>query len=51
MAGRAGIHIAFGPKIDMQHFPGSDTKDKHERRSVRAEYICNLVRQDYAKFP
>jgi glycerol-3-phosphate O-acyltransferase len=50
-AKRADIHIAFGPKIDMEHFPGSDSKDKHERRSARAEYICNLVRQDYAKFP
>ena len=48
---RAGIHLAFGPQIDMENFPGNDSKDKHERRSARAEYICNLVRQDYAKFP
>ncbi len=50
-AKRADIHIAFGPRIDMENFPGSDSKDKHERRASRAEYICNLVRQDYAKFP
>jgi glycerol-3-phosphate O-acyltransferase len=48
---RAGIHLAFGPKIEMEHFPGCDVQDKHERRSARAKYICNLVRQDYAKFP
>ncbi len=48
---RAGIHLAFGPKIDMEHFPGSDSKDKHERRASRANYICDLVKQDYAKFP
>lgn len=48
---RADIHLAFGPKIDMENFPGNDLKDKHERRSARADYICNLVRQDYTKFP
>jgi glycerol-3-phosphate O-acyltransferase len=48
---RAGIHLAFGPQIDMEHFPGSTTPDKHERRSARAQYIWNLVRQDYAQFP
>ncbi len=48
---RADIHLAIGPKIDMENFPGSDLTDKHERRSARAEHICNQVRQDYAKFP
>ncbi len=49
---RAPVHIAFGPKIDMEHFPGSDSsKPKLERRSLRAEYICDLVRKMYAKFP
>lgn len=46
---RGAIHLAFGPCIDMEHFPGSDTKDKHERRKLRAEYICNLVKEDYKK--
>lgn len=50
-AKRAPIHIAFGPRIAMENFPGDDSSDKHERRAARAEYICNLVRQDYAKFP
>jgi len=47
----ADIHLAFGPRIDMENFPGSDSSDKHSRRSARAEYIWNLVRQDYVKFP
>ncbi len=51
MTKRAGIHLAFGPQINMEHFPGSHSKDKHERRSARAHYIWNLVSRDYAKFP
>lgn len=51
IAKRAGIHLAFGPRIDMENFPGSDSNDKHARRSARAEHIWNLVCQDYAKFP
>jgi glycerol-3-phosphate O-acyltransferase len=50
IAGRAGIHLAFGARIDMENFPGSDSNDKYSRRSARAEYIRNLVCQDYAKF-
>lgn len=46
----APIHLSFGSKIDMDHFPGSDLTDKHERRAARAEFICNLVKADYAKF-
>lgn len=48
---RAGIHLAFGSRIDMDNFPGNDSKNKHDRRSARAQYICDLVRDDYAKFP
>lgn len=50
-AKRAPIHMAIGEKIDMEQFPGNDKRDKHERRAARAEYICNLVKEDYAKFP
>ncbi len=50
-AKRADIHLAFGNQIDMENFPGSENQDKHARRSARAEYICNLVKQDYEKFP
>jgi len=45
------IHLAFGKKIAMEHFPGSEVKDKHERRKMRALYIWNLVKEDYARFP
>ncbi len=51
IAKRADIHLAFGSRIDMENFPGSDSTDKHKRRSARAEHIWNLVRQDYLKFP
>lgn len=50
LAKRADIHLSFGKKIDMEHYPGSHALDKHSRRLARAEYICQLVRQDYAKF-
>ncbi|NGX37700.1 MAG: hypothetical protein K1000chlam2_00862 [Chlamydiae bacterium] len=48
---RAGIHLAIGPEIDMEHFPGSDNSDKHVRRKSRADYIWELVHQDYERFP
>lgn len=44
---RAGIHLAFGSKFDMDHFPGSDIKNKHERRQNRAKYIWNIVQEIY----
>lgn len=48
---RAPIHLAFGPEIDMENFPGSASSDKHERRSARAQHIWSLVKEDYEKFP
>ncbi len=45
----ADIHIAFGPQIDMENYPGSDLEDKHLRRQARAEYIWKLVKEDYEK--
>ncbi len=44
---RGAIHLAFGPKIDMEHFPGHETKDKHLRRQLRADYIWSQVKKDY----
>lgn len=41
------IHLALGAEIDMQHFPGSDVKDKRQKRSLRAEYIWAQVCKDY----
>jgi len=46
---RGGIHLFFGKQIDMEKFPGSELKDKHERRRMRAEYIYSLVRDEYQK--
>lgn len=43
------IHAAFGPKIDMQYFPGSEHPDKKQRRQNRADYIGKLVLDDYEK--
>lgn len=50
-AKRGAIHLAFGPKIDMDHYPGCEDPDKHLRRKARADYIWNLVKDLYQKFP
>ena len=42
------IHLSFGAEIDMEKFPGSDAKDKRQRRNNRAAYIWELVKKDYA---
>lgn len=47
---RVGIHMAIGPQIDMEHFPGSDHRDKDVRRKSRSDYIWKLVHDDYKKF-
>lgn len=41
------VHMAIGPEIDMDHFPGSEGLDKKQKRKARAEYIWQLVNQDY----
>jgi glycerol-3-phosphate O-acyltransferase len=46
-AGRAPIHLAVGPELDMEKFPGSDVPDKKSRRKARADYIWNLVNNQY----
>lgn len=46
-ARRDGIHFAFGDELDMQHFPGSDLEDRHERRKACATYIWNIVKKNY----
>ncbi len=48
---RGDIHLAIGPKIDMERFPGHEEADKHIRRQLRADYICSLVKQEYSQFP
>lgn len=44
---RGAIHLAVGPVIDMENFPGSESSDKHERRAKRALFIWNQVYRDY----
>ena len=48
-AKRGGIHLAIGARIDMESYPGSDLPTKPEQRKARANYIYNLVKQDYLK--
>lgn len=48
-AGRGPIHLAIGPELDMEKFPGSDSSDKKERRIARANYIWNQVNNNYIK--
>ena len=46
-AGRAPIHLAIGPQLNMETFPGSTIPDKKSRRSARAQYIWNQVNNQY----
>lgn len=48
---RCGIHLSIGEKIDMEHFPGSDLKEKLLRRKSRSDYIWEKVVQDFTHFP
>ncbi|MCH9609830.1 MAG: hypothetical protein S4CHLAM45_09150 [Chlamydiales bacterium] len=48
---RCGAQIGFGDEIDMEHFPGSEIKDRHAKRSARAMHIFNLVKKTYAELP
>jgi glycerol-3-phosphate O-acyltransferase len=48
---RTGIHLAVADEVDMEHFPGSDTDDRHERRASRARFIWQQVRDAHAAFP
>lgn len=41
------IQLAFGKELDMERLPIQQNKDKHLRRKLRADYIHNLVLQDY----
>lgn len=43
------VSLCFGREIDMLDFPGNDSADKRKNRELRAEYIFNLVRDDYGR--
>lgn len=44
-----GVRMAFGPEVDMLHFPGSEGLDKINLRQKRAEFICNQVKKMYSQ--
>jgi glycerol-3-phosphate O-acyltransferase len=46
---RAPASIAFSAPFDMEHFPGSESEDRMERREKRAESIWGIVNQMYQK--
>ena len=46
---RGGGKLCFGPKIDMEHYEGSESPDKHKRRMLRAELIWKRVVNDYQR--
>jgi len=46
---RGPIHLSVGPVLDMEHYPGYDLNDKHDRRGARADHIWNQVYTDYKK--
>ncbi len=41
------IHLALGSEIDMVRYPGAEVNDKRLKRKHRAEYIWNLVKNQY----
>jgi glycerol-3-phosphate O-acyltransferase len=43
----APIRMAFNDEITMDTFPGSEHVDKKQKRLLRAEYIWNIVKDDY----
>ncbi len=46
---RTPIHLAFGPEIKMDEYPGSDLADKEERRKARGMAIWSTVKHMYEK--
>lgn len=43
------VHLCFGDEIEMEEFPGKDPQDKRKNRDLRAEFIYNIVKNDYKK--
>jgi hypothetical protein len=48
-AGRAPIHLAIGPELTMEKFPGCDAQARKIRRKARTDYIWNEVNSRYLK--
>lgn len=49
LAKAAAIRMGVGGAIDMDHFPGSESLIKEEKRAAKASYIHMLVCQEYDK--
>ena len=49
IANRDAVFISFSEELDMEHFLGSDEKNKIRKRKNRAEYIHNIVKKEYEK--
>lgn len=45
------VRMAFGPELDLDHFPGSDSLDKHARRQAMADYAWSEMERLYRQFP
>jgi glycerol-3-phosphate O-acyltransferase len=43
------IWMGFGKEIDMENFPGSEIKDKRQRRQLRAKWIWDKMNEVYEK--
>lgn len=48
-AKRTPIYLSFSPPFDMEHFPGSEEKDKTQHRELRAKAIWTIVNQNYCQ--
>ena len=44
------VHLAFGEEFNMDRFPGSEGKDKREKRALRAELLWKIVHNNYQKW-
>lgn len=41
------IHASFLDEVNMEEYPGSDAKDKKQRRKNRADHIWGIVNREY----
>jgi glycerol-3-phosphate O-acyltransferase len=49
IANRSSIFISFSKEVDMENFSGNNEENKIVRRKNRAEYIHNIVKEEYKK--
>ncbi len=49
IANRVGVHLSFLNEVDMESIPNTLNLNKTQKREKRAEYIHNLVKQEFEK--